>query len=124
MAHMQRPGRIGRDEFDKHLLAIGGLTTEARAGGKHLAHDGLAGCVTQSHIDEAGPGDLKGFDMGLYGAVALERSDQGLRELARIVLQRLGQLHGRGARQVSVGGEFGRFEGGGQRAARAEFVDR
>ena len=55
---------------------------------------------------------------------ALQRVDQRLRQFARVLLQRLGQLHRGGAGEVAVRGLLGRLEGRRQRGARGHSRER
>jgi hypothetical protein len=58
MAHVQRAGRVGRDELDQHAFVARRLEAEARARLQHRAHDLLLGRRLEPDIDEAGAGDV------------------------------------------------------------------
>ncbi len=62
--------------------------------------------------------------MALHSRLTFERGDQRLRHLAGILLQRFGQLHRRGACQVTVRGQLRRLESGLQGTRRTDFLDR
>ena len=114
VTYVQRPGRVGGDEFDDHTAAAARLATEAFPSGDDLGHDRLPRRRLQREIDEAGPGDLHRLHPALYRRLALQRLDQCRGDFARIALQRLGQLHRHGAGQVAMRGVARRFEVGGQ----------
>ena len=99
MAHMQRSGRIGGDEFNQHALAGAGV---AAAVGRALLMDtrklARAGSGPEIEIDETGAGDFG----ARHQLVGRQRGDDGLRQLARIAARRLGQPHGDVAGEVAV----------------------
>ena len=71
----------------------------------------MLGFGLEAQVDEAGAGDLDGqFDPLLHGRLGLERRDQGGGQLAGVLFQGFGQLHGRGDGQVTVGCLFGGLE--------------
>ncbi len=100
MTHVQGAGRVGRDKLDNHLLAGAGRAAPIVGA---LGQDGLdhrlLGRVGQAQIDEARTGDFGGGDQG----IGLQGGDQLLGQLARVHLERLGQLHGDIAGHVAVG---------------------
>ena len=99
VADVQRAGRVGRDEFDLHLLlATGRRAAESRAFGQHGAHDIDLGPRIEGEIDEAGTGH---FRLGNQHRNRQFRQ-QLVGNFARILLQRLGQLHGQVGRPVAV----------------------
>jgi len=112
MADMQRAGRVGRHEFDQHAHPRGRLLPVMRAGFQHLAHDLLLGLRREADVEETGTGDVDAFDPALVGRRGEQGQAQFLTELTRIFLERLGQLHGRGAGEIAVRSDLGRFEGG------------
>ena len=96
VADVERPRRVGGHELHLHLDALVGAATEVRALGQHLAHDRGLGVGSEREVDEAGAGDLGLGDQ--FGRRQLGQQQAG--ELARIALERLGQL------QREVGGEI------------------
>ena len=112
MADVQRPGGVGRDEFDQHARIARALETEALPGSQHLAHDFLLGRWFQANVDEAGARDVDVGNPALVNRRGKQRGAQALCHLAGIELEWLGQLHGRGAGEVSMGGHLGRFKCG------------
>ncbi len=105
------------------MLAVGGLAAEGGAGVQHLLDHGLLGSGFQADVDEAGAGDLQAVDPGLEGRATLQRLDQGLSQLARVLLQGARQLHRGRAGKVTVTGLLGGLESGGQIGAGAQFLD-
>ena len=112
MAHVQRPGRIGRDELDQHALAGRRAAAERRAGGQHLAHHLLLGGGLQAHVEEAGTGDVDGLDPAFEDRRRAQGGGDVLGQLARLASERLGQLHGGRAGEVAMRGDLGGFEDG------------
>ena len=112
MTHMQRPCRVGRHKLHHHALAIGRLPAKGLACMEHLADHLLPGRRQQADVQEA---RASNFD-GLHPACECRRGQQsvaqGLRQLSRVLLERLGQLHGSSAGQVAVGRHLGRFKTG------------
>ena len=108
MAHMHRPGRVGRDIFDVHALAgaqrrapIG--WTERRDGGE-LAAPGIVG---QREVDEAGTGDRSRG----YTGIGLDMPDDAFRQRARVGGGGFGQHHGGVGGEVAMRGVARRFDG-------------
>ena len=73
-------------------------------------HDGLLGGSLEADVDEAGAGDVDGLDPAHIGWVGHQGVAQLLAQLARVALQGFGQLHGRRAGKVAMGGHFGRLK--------------
>ncbi len=78
---VQRPGRVGADELDLHLLSL------AKPGSSEallFGHDAVEHCIpagrSQEKIDEAGAGDL---DPGPQPFALAESADQGFGDLPR-----------------------------------------
>ena len=127
MAHVQRPGRVGRDIFDiDPLVAADGREAVFVA----LAEDGAElvapGVGRQPEVDEAGPGDLDRRHRRKRLELRLDR----LGERARVGPGGLGQHHRRVGREVAVRGIARRLdrhvlavEAGGQRAFGDEIVE-
>ncbi|MNM75754.1 hypothetical protein D3C81_875500 [compost metagenome] len=111
VAHVQRAGRVGRDELDQHLAMHAALACAVVVAlGQHRAqHLGLGG-GGQAQVDEAGTGDLHGLDQALRARIGLHRGDDALRQLARVALERARDLHGDVAGKVAVGGRLGPLE--------------
>ncbi len=104
VAHVQRAGRIGRDEFEDHFLAgAGGGAAKLLALGQHGMHHGLLARCRHAQIDEAGSGDIGALDDALGGAVGQHRGHNALGQFAWIHLELLGQLHSDIAGHVAVG---------------------
>jgi hypothetical protein len=113
VAHVQRAGRIGRDELDQHLLAGGGLLAEGGAGGiQHLAHDLLLGGRLQADVEKAGAGDLDGFDPLAESGGGEQRGAQLFGQFAGLAAERFGELHGGRAGEIAMGSHLGRLERG------------
>ena len=113
VAHVQRAGGVGRDKFNQHLpVRRDWLEAIVFAGGQHLAHGLLLGFGLEPEVDEARAGDLDGIDPALVDRQGHQGGMQTFSDLARIELERLGQLHGRGGGKVAMGGHLGGFEGG------------
>jgi hypothetical protein len=87
------------------------LATKAGTFTQHVVHDLLLGCRQQPDVDEARPGDLDVGHPALVGGQAQQARLELLRHLARVGLERLGQLHGGRDRQVAVSRHLGRLEG-------------
>ena len=79
--------------------------------GQHLRDHLLAGGGLEADVDEAGTGDLHRLDPLLRRGAGLQGRDQRLRERARVLLQRTGELHRQRAGEVAVGGLLGVLEG-------------
>ena len=108
VAHVQRAGRVGRDKFDQHLLVCRNrLDAVALPGGQHLAHGLLLGFGLEPEVDEAGAGDLDRINPALVRRQGHQRGLQTFSELARVELERLGQLHGGRGGKVAMGGDLG-----------------
>ena len=111
MTHMERASGVGRHEFDLHLLACGRCPTEGEALGQHAGHDGLLGLRRQAQVDESRAGDLDCRDIAFgKGGLCAQGLDQAFRELARVGLELLRQLHGDVAGEVPVLRLLGAFE--------------
>ena len=121
VAHVQRAGGVGADELDQHLLGALRLAAEGFAGGQHFAHHLLLGLGLEADVEEAGAGNVDGRHPLLVGRLRLERGLELLTQRARILLERLGQLHGSVGGPVAVRGLLGLFESGPGTGARAEF---
>ncbi len=104
VAHMQRAGRVGRHELDQHALA-GALLAAPVVGA--LLHDfryhRLPGRCRQAQVDESWPGNFHRFHQSCARRVGHDRSRQRLGQLARVLLQRLGQLERDIAGDVAMG---------------------
>jgi hypothetical protein len=97
--HVQRPGWIGRYEFDLHLLALS--DTDPAVGVclfEHLLHHGALDGGPQEQVDEAGAGNLCSIDNGR----GRQRADKRLGDLARVALQRLGELQRQVAGEIAM----------------------
>jgi len=123
MPHVQRTSGVGGDELDHHALAVGSAAAEACAITQHLAHHLLLGSGLELDVDEAGTGDVHRLDPLLVGRCGLQGGTQLLGHLARRLLQRLGQLHGRRGGEVAVGGHLGRFIGSPRTGAGLELLE-
>jgi len=95
VADVERAGGVGGDELHLHLDALACPAAEIRAPGQHLAHHRGLGVGGEREVDEAGAGDLGPGDQ-LRGR---QLGEQQAGELARVALERLGEL------QREVGGE-------------------
>ena len=103
VAKVQRPGRVGRNKLDHHAVAgMRGRRAEALALAQRQTHDLLLGRGRQPQVDEARPGDLHRIDEAGGGRVDLQRIGDGLADLARVLLQRLRDLHRDVAGEVAV----------------------
>ena len=121
VADVQRPGRIGGDEFDDRLPPGAGIA--APVGGslrEHAAHLGLPGRGRHEEIDEAGAGDLGLRD----DLVRRQRGDDLLRELARVRARGLRGLHRDVRREVAVRDVAGALDAGRGRRRVAESARR
>jgi hypothetical protein len=74
-------------------------------------HDGLLGRIFQADVDEARSRQLDGVDPTLKSGGGQQSSTQGFAQLAGVLFEGFGQLHGGCARQVAMGRHFGGFEG-------------
>ena len=110
VAHVKRAGGVGRDKFDHELAAVGRLHAKAGAACQHLADDLLLGLGLEFDVDEAGPGDIDGLDPALVGRGGQQRRAQVFSHLARVELERLGQLHCGGAGEIAMRCNLGRFK--------------
>ena len=108
--HVQRAGRVGRDELDQHALVARRLPAELLAGLQHLTHHLLLGGGLEAHVQEARAGDLNRVDPLRPGRGGHQRGLEGLGHLTRVELEGLGQLHGRGAGEIAVRRHLGRLE--------------
>jgi hypothetical protein len=123
MAHVQRASGVGRDEFDQHLVGLGGLLAKTFGRLQHFVNDGLLGRVFEADVDEARTGDFDGIDPALESGCRQQGNAQGFRQLSRVLFQGLGQLHGGCASQIAMGGDFGGFEDGTRTCAGLEFFE-
>jgi len=113
VAHVQRPGRVGRDKLDHHAARLVHRLDAVLPGRRqHLAHGFLLGRRLEPEVDEARPGDFHRIDPALVSRRRQQRLAQALGELARVELERFGQLHGGRGREVAMGGDLGRLESG------------
>ncbi len=108
MAHVHRPGRVGRDIFDVDRLArahrraaVIGPVGEDRAQFVR-PHPG-----SEADVEEPRPGDLGGFDVGQVGEIL--RDADG--DLARLHPRGLRQHHRRIGREIAVAGVARRLDG-------------
>ncbi len=62
----------------------------------------LLGSSRDPQVDEAGAGDLDGVDQGSARRVGHHGGNKSLRQLARVFLERLGQLHSNIASNVAM----------------------
>jgi LemA protein len=128
VAHVQRPGGIGRDELDHHAApGPARAAAEAGAGVQRARDDRAARSGRQAQVDEAGAGDLGGGHELARGRIPRERVADGLRDLARRLLQRARQLQRHVAGEVAVGGLLGPLEqrlGRGHAGGRRQRLDR
>ena len=99
VAHVQRAGRIGGDEFHAHGLAGAvGIAAVGVALGQDAAHFGVIGVGGEEEVDEAGAGDL---DL-VHQRVCRQRGDQFLGQLARFGARRFGQQQRHVAGEIAV----------------------
>ena len=99
VADVQRAGRVGRDEFDLHLLlATQRRTTVSLALFENAAHDFELGRRLQVEVDEPRASDLATRDERRGGNLG----KQQLSEFARVALLRACQLHRQVAREIAV----------------------
>ena len=108
MAHVHRPGRVGRDVLDIDPLA----RTHRRATiGAALRGDGgyltAPGRVGQLEVDEAGTGNIGRDDIGIVEKMR----HHPLGQSARVGAGGLGQHHRGVGREVAVRGIAGRLDG-------------
>ena len=99
VADVQRAGRIGRDELDLHRSCA----TELRAPvvlpvNQHGTDDIDLGPRIEREIDEPGPGKLGLGDQRRHRQLGQQLAGN----FARVLLQRLGQLHRQIGREVAV----------------------
>ena len=101
VAHVHRPGRVGRDVFDvdRGPAALAG-TAIGGAERRQRAQLGQPGGFRQPQVDEPRPGDLGARDFGQLRQFGGQRFGQ----LARVDPRRLAQHHRRVGRQVAVRG--------------------
>ena len=122
MAHVQRPGGVGRDELNENVLAPVGLAAKAVALREHFAHDLLLGSGFEAQVQEAGASDFHRIHPLLEGRRRLQRRLQLLAQRARVGLEWFGQLHGSGHGIVAMGGHLGRLERGALARAGRQFI--
>ena len=124
VAHVQRAGRVGRDELHHHLPAVGRLRAEGLAGLQHLAHHRLLGRSRQAQVDEARAGDLESLHPVVHLGLAAQGLDQRLGHFTGVLLQRSRQGHGAGDGQIAVRGLAWGFERGFERGVWGYFGER
>ena len=104
---MQRSGRVGRDEFDQHRLALPSLrASPCRTLGQHAAHDILLGRGANTQVDKAGAGDFRAVEP----VRRRQCRQQFRRHLAGIAPKQPRQLHGYRAGEVAVLRLFGALQ--------------
>jgi len=91
---------------------------------QHLGDHRLLRRRSQAQVDEARAGDLHRLHPALHRGATRKQVDEFLRERARVLLQRLGQLHRRRAGEVAVRGLLGRLESRRRGQRRREFAQR
>ena len=64
MAHVQGPGRVGRNKLHQHALTILRLKTKLRPLRQHFAHHLLFGCGFEADIDKARASDFHRINPG------------------------------------------------------------
>ena len=79
---------------------------------QHLLHDLLLGRGREADVDEAGAGDVDVGHPALVNRQGQQRRLELFTHLARVELERLGQLHRCGDGVVAMRSHFGGFEGG------------
>ena len=127
MAHMHRPGRVGRDIFDIDPLARAELRAAIIRARRQYAGQFVApALLEQPDIDEARAGDLRAGD---FGQVQKFRHDQ-IGERARVGAGGLGKHHRGVGREIAMRRIAWRFdrdiasiEPGRDCARRLEFVE-
>jgi len=101
---MQRPGGIRRHELDHDPLAgMRARPSEGVAFGQHACDDRLACGMRDKNVDESGARNFGAIDDARCG----KRSDQRLREFARIALGALRQRQRDVRRVVAMRGLLG-----------------
>ena len=99
MAHVQRPGRVGRDIFDVDALVVADRGGSVRVAVVEDRPKLVApGVGIEPEVDETRPGNLDGRDRRHGFEPGLDR----LGKRARVHARRLGQDHRRIGRQVPV----------------------
>ena len=99
MADVQRAGWVGRDELDLNfLLAASRRAAESGTFGQHGAYDIDLGPRIKGEIDETGTGHLRLGNQDRHRQLG----QQLVGDFARVLLQRLGQLHGQVGRPVAM----------------------
>ena len=107
MAHMQRPGRVGRDKFHQQALPAWALGAKLSALRQHIGHHGLLSRGFEPDIDKPRPGDVQGVHPAPERLGKQQLGSQRLGQLARAGLERFGQLHGSRCGQVAMGDHLG-----------------
>ena len=122
VANVQRARWISGNKLHQHAVTGVGLLAKRRGLRQHLAHDLLLGLGLEFDIDKAGTGNVNGRHPALKRRGRQQLGAQVFGQLTRVELERLGQLHGGGGGQVTMGGDLGRLKSGfGTRAGKEFF---
>ena len=107
MAHMQRPGWVGRDIFHVDLLPLPhGRAAIVSAHLQHARQNTLPDRCRQTKVQEPGPRNLGAGDPVIGGQLGR----QSIRNVARLHLGRLCQYHRRIGRHIAMRGIARRFD--------------
>ena len=85
MTHMQRAGRVGRDELNNYFPGGSWFDTKLRTGLQHFAHGFLLCGSFELDVDEAWPGNFNRFNPRLVGRISQQNGFQVVGNLARVL---------------------------------------
>ena len=108
VSDVERAGGVGGDEFQMNELILRRAASELLGILENLADDGGFVLRADADVDESGSGDVGGFDESGRSPVL---EDVG-GDLAGILLERRGELHGGGRGEIAHLTVFGAFNQG------------
>ena len=112
MPDVQRAGGVGRHKFHHQFLSRGRLHAVLLLRRQHFADDLLLGFGLEANVQKAGACNFNGMHPLLIGGLCFQCGLELFTQRARVLLERLGQLHGGIGGPIAVLGLFGSFECG------------
>ena len=109
---VQRAGGVGRHKFHHQFLSRGRLHAVLLLRRQHFADDLLFGFGLEANVQKAGACNFNGMYPLLVSGLCLQCGLELFAQCARVLLERLGQLHGGIGGPIAVLGLFGGFECG------------
>ena len=122
VADVQRTSGVGADELDQDLVVSGGLHAVAAPRGQHFTHSLLLGFGFEANVQKARTGNFDRRNPLLKIRSGFQCCLELFPQRARILFERLGQLHGGVGGPVAVCGLLGGFKRSLVARSRAELL--